>query len=167
MNRIVLSILAVIVLAACSSDDSTATSTDPDGIVGTWKLLYTESNNTSLDLNNDGIFSSDLTEEMPCMTDANIIFREDGTGSITNGWAVWSWDGEPYDIECNYSSQDFEYSVSGNTLTTTTSLGPNTFTSDFPMDVDSDLFYMDDWHDNYPDINISGLILDTVWERIE
>jgi len=70
-------LLCIIILTSCTSDDSVENSS----IMGAWKL--TEWNvKTPLDLNNDGIASTNLLTEFGCLDGSELVFNDVNSGTI-------------------------------------------------------------------------------------
>ncbi len=127
MKRLILSVLAVSVMAfsSCSSDDDNITS--PTGsLEGTWKLTAWNTS-TAYDINNDGTASQNLLQELNCYNNETILFNANNIGVATStSYAeieveitAGTTDEYTFISECIDENETFPftYSLSGNNLT--------------------------------------------------
>lgn len=90
-------------VTACSSDDEGPNMADASAIIGTWNL--TEVNiNIAQDVDQDGIFSTNLVDELPCLTGVlNINANGTWTGTVTS-LGISPVTGDFFAVRCSGSS---------------------------------------------------------------
>ncbi len=110
-----------IVLYSCSSDDGGTTPVDNSLVVGTWNL--TEVNiSIPQDPNEDGTFSTNMVEELPCLTGV-LTISEDNTWNLNlTGLNITPVTGDFYAVQCASS-----FSYSGNYIFQNNQLNLNDF----------------------------------------
>lgn len=128
-------LMCVLLITACSDDDSTSNSPTDNELVGTWNLISLEST-VALDLDDDGVASESFHEESDCVQE-QITFNSDATFSGTTSYAIQFFT-ELEDIVCydNTNSGTWELNDNiltidlqdGNLFTYTISLSENTLT---------------------------------------
>lgn len=127
MRKLVVSlfVLTALVFTSCESDDDGSSSSN---IQGTWKLTAWNSVE-SFDLNNDGVASTNLLDEMDCYNNETIVFANNVATAISTSYAditaeivVGTTNEFNYSIDCEqeFSSDDAIFTVNGNTVTITT-----------------------------------------------
>jgi len=112
-------LLAILfVVVACSSDDNSSNPPQEAGLVGVWTLLAYNLDQ-AVDVNLDGVPSTNVLEEVPCFT-STVVFSSDGSfTSGTNEFEIVIGD---IDITVTCGDQEVlngTWSLSGNQLTTT------------------------------------------------
>ncbi|WP_281542733.1 hypothetical protein [Maribacter aestuarii] len=114
--KYILGLSLLIALVSCSSDDGATDSTATPLVVGTWSLTEV---NVSIpqDPNDDGTASTNMVDELPCLTGL-LIISENGnwTASITDV-SITPITGDLYAIQCEQSiSYSGNWSFQNNVL---------------------------------------------------
>lgn len=112
-------------------DDAGATDTDTDNtnaagaaeVTGRFELTSLITG-TAQDLDDDGDSSTDLTNEVTCYGDSNILFHTNGTYEETRTWTTVGNLGQT--LDCNTVSHTGTYTRSGGNVYTRSSGGVNT-----------------------------------------
>ena len=128
MKKMISAATAVLLMASCGGSDDDTSSNDEASIVGFYIMTELNVFSEPLDFNNDGVTSTNILVEAPCI-DNSVTFSSDGT-YISNADAFDIFDSQDDDgnwfttVNCFGPYEELgSYSVVENVLTITTSNG--------------------------------------------
>jgi len=114
---ILLTALAAFAFTSCNNDDDN----NEVSLFGTWKLTKATLN-AGIDLNNDGVASTNLIAESGCLNHSTIIFTDDVASAILNMQSldITEEDNGDYSVTCEDGvDESLPYTVSGDNVTLT------------------------------------------------
>ncbi|WP_299126968.1 hypothetical protein [uncultured Winogradskyella sp.] len=107
------SLASLVLITSCESDDDASTNSDAS-IEGTW-LLTAWNSSIPLDLNNDGTASTNLLDEVNCLTNETIVFDANG-GAVVNSTSFLdleifvesgTTDSFEFEVNCEFEDETF------------------------------------------------------------
>ena len=113
-----LSLIALVLLISCSSDDGDGGNDMKDAIVGTWNMVELNVS-PDQDIDGDGTANSNILEELNCVS-GTLTFRNDNTWSLAlEGVNITSITGGLFDIRCSNftSTSNGTWQIQNNQLT--------------------------------------------------
>ena len=114
--------IALLLFSCSSDDDETSIVTAPSLAIGTWKLTAVNIN-IPQDVNEDGTASTNLVDELPCLTGLLTIDSDNKWSATITDLVVSQITGDLYIINCG-SSRSFSgnWSNTGDTLSLNSSV---------------------------------------------
>jgi hypothetical protein len=143
-----LALASMVLLTACSDDDGNSSGFSPEELVGTWDLTAVNVS-SEVDLNDDGVSSSNLIDEQDCIS-GTITINADNTYQFQqSNFSITPITGGLYFVDCNgtvqatgaWASDGVQVAFQGSTTLGTVQLSGNRIIKTVDQDLPGVLSY--------------------------